>query len=190
MSRPSILLAAALACTALLALPDVFAYKGDGVFTDTSISSEQPRYQLDFGSVSLATSGSRAFRFSGLPEGDVTFGLRLRAPHNDPRAVVRLTLKNEKGEIVFHVSDSLANWLRSDLEGGSFLYRRGMTLYVPVAPRAMKPVRTATGPDGGWGTYATVRAAGSYALEFEVVNADAGASGVPVRLVGFGGDWK
>ena len=143
---------------------------------------------MDLGPVDLAKTGQREYRFADLPTVEFAFGLRLRAsnggnPGHLPRAGVRLALMNEKGEVVFDVSGNLSGWAWSELDSGWFVYQRGMQRYVPVAPRATRPERIAPGPDGGWGTHVTPRTSGRYRLIFETMKADAGLSGLAVRLV-------
>jgi hypothetical protein len=187
-------LRAALLALLLGAFP-VLAHKGDGSFTDHGAGGASNRFELDLGSVDLERAQSREFRFAELPAGEFTFGLRLTAagggrPGALPSATVRMALVNERDEVIFDVTDELANWLRSESSKEMFLYLRGMQKY-PAAPQGRAAdARLAIGPDGGWGTYASIRAQGRYRLTFETVKADSRLAKLAVHLVAVGSTRK
>jgi len=175
----------------LLAAVPAFAHKGDGAFTDHGPSGALHRFELDFGPADLERTGSREYRFGDLPGEEFVFGLRLTTagggkPGALPAATVRITLTNEKDEVVFDMTDEVANLVRSESSKEWFLYQRG-TLKLPGAAGGE---RLSVGPDGGWGSYASIRQGGSYRLTFETVKADTRLAKFAVRLVALGGGWK
>lgn len=185
--------------TALLALAigisPALAHKGDGRFTDRGPDAAHARYELNLGKAELGKAGKREYRFSDLPNSEFIFGLRVKStdsgkPIGMPRAGVRLTLMNEKDETVFDVAGELAAWVRSETSTEWFFYHRGKQHHVLVAPRATKIERIGQGPDGGWGSYATPRATGSYRLVIETLAADAYAGTLDIQLVALAGGRK
>ena len=101
---------------------------------------------------------------------------------------MRITLTNERDEIVFDMTDEISNLARAESSREWFLYQIG-TLELPGKSSARR--RLAVGRDGGWGTYASVRRDGMYRLTFETVKADTRLSKFTVRLVAVGAsyDW-
>jgi len=185
----------ALLFAALFMAAPAMGHKGDGRYTDKGASTAHNRFELDLGLVDLERSGRSEYRFSDLPSDEFTFGLRLTAPHGErlrhlPKATVRMTLLNERDEVVFDVSGELINWVRSEGANEWFVYLRGIQKEVPVAQGKTRLERISFGPDGGWGTYVSPRANGTYRLAFETVKADVSMSKFVVRLVGIGGGWK
>lgn len=90
---------------------------------------------------------------------------------------MRITLVNEYNEVVFDVSDELANFTRAESTNEWFLYRRGIENQSP-------------GPDGGWGTHARPRKGGSYRMTVETVKSNVTMTKFTVRLMGVGGGAK
>jgi len=189
-------LRATLAAVLLAALPasaPTLAHQGDGTFTDHGPRGALHRFEIDFGPVDLERAGSREYRFRDLPEEEFTFGLRLTAAGAEklgalPAATVRLALVNERGETVFDMTDEIPNLARAESSSEWFLYQLG-TLALPGGVRKPRE-RLSVGPDGGWGTYASLRSNGSYRLTFETVKADTRLTKFGVRLVAIGGGWK
>lgn len=185
---------AALPVAALLAAGTALAHEGDGRFTDNGAQAPHSRYVLDLGAVDLGKPGKREFRFARLPGVEFTVGLRLAAhagkAAQPPDVAVRITLENEKDELVFHASGRLADWLWSESGEDWFVYQRGLQTYVPAAPRATRPQRTGLRADGGWGTYFTPTAAGRYRLVLDVSATSASGITPGARLVAVAGGWK
>ena len=190
----AVLLAALPAAALLLAALPAAAHKGDGAFTDHGPRGAHNRFELDLGPVDLERAGSREYRFSDLPAEEFTFGLRLTTAGGErpgalPAATVRIVLVNERGETVFDTTDEVANLARAESSREWFLYQIG-TLSLPGAVGQKPRQRLSVGPDGGWGTYASVRQNGSYRLTFETIKPDSRLAKFEVRLVAVGGGWK
>jgi hypothetical protein len=79
--------------------------------------------------------------------------------------------------VVFDVSDDLNNFVRAESTREWFLYQRGIPGQAP-------------GPDGGWGTYAHPRPAGSYRMTVETLKSNVTMTKFTVRLMGVGGGAK
>jgi hypothetical protein len=142
--------------------------------------AQSARLELDLGPVDIERVGQREYKVPSLPDSDVAFGFKLTAAdglHHLPKATVRMTLVNERDQVVFEVSDELANFTRAESTGAWFLYQRGIDKQAP-------------GPDGGWGTYAHPRKAGSYTLTVETVKSDVTMTKFNVRLMAVDGRWK
>ena len=142
--------------------------------------AQKNRFELDFGLVDIERTGQREYKLPALPAADLTFGFKLTAPeglHHLPKATVRMTLTNERDEVVFEVADELVNFTRAESTGAWFLYQRGIENQAP-------------GPDGGWGTYAHPRKAGSYRMTVETVKSNVTMTKFVVRLIGVGGGRK
>jgi hypothetical protein len=143
-------------------------------------AAQKNRFELDLGLVDIERTGQHEYKLPALPDVDIAFGLKLTAPdglRHLPKATVRLTLMNERDEVVFDVSDELANFTRAESTGAWFLYQRGIEGQAP-------------GLDGGWGTYAHPRKAGRYRMTIETVQSNVTMTKFTVRLVGVGGGAK
>jgi len=145
-------------------------------------AQQKGRFEVDLGLVDIERVGQHEYKVPALPEGDIAFGLRLVPPpgekmHHLPKATVRMALLNERDEVVFEVSDELANWTRAESTKEWFLYQRGVANQSP-------------GPDGGWGTYARPRKSGSYRMVVETVKSNVTMTKFTVRLMGVDGRWK
>lgn len=167
-----VLLGTAALLTALCAQ----AHKGDGKLIDYGPQAAHNRFELDLGPVSLERSGRSEYYFADLPDKDFTFGLKITAPQGGrlshlPLATVRMMLLNERDDVLFEVSDELANWVRSETASEWFLYLRAGSRVqgtsLPARPTSV-----------------------SYRLIFETVKADSSMSKFAVRLLGVGGGWK
>jgi hypothetical protein len=142
--------------------------------------AQKERFELDFGLVDIERTGQREYKLPSLPDADIAFGFELTAAeglHHLPKATLRVTLLNERDEVVFDVADELANFTRAESTRAWFLYRRGIENQAP-------------GPDGGWGTYAHPRKAGSYRMTVETVKSNVTMTKFTVRLIGVGGGPK
>lgn len=185
---------AAVPLAALLPTGAPLAHEGDGRFADNGAQAPHSRYVLDLGAVDLGKPGTREFRFARLPGAEFTVGLGVAARAGEaaqpPDVSVRITLENEKDELVFHASGRLADWLWSESGAEWFVYQRGPQTYVPVAPRATRPQRIGLRADGGWGTYFTPSATGRYRLVLEVSAVSAGGIAPGARLLAVAGGWK
>ena len=143
-------------------------------------TAQKNRFELDFGQVDIERAGQLEYKLPALPEAQIAFGFKLTAPeglHHLPKATVRITLVNEHDQVVFDVSDELANFTRAESTREWFLYQRGVENQAP-------------GPDGGWGTYAHPRKAGSYRMTVETVKSNVTMTKFTVRLMGVGGGPK
>lgn len=174
MKKP-IALRISLGAAVLLAALSAQAYKGDGKLIDHGPKAAHNRFELDLGPVDLERSGRREYYFADLPDREFTFGLKITAPQGSklshlPRATVRMMLLNEREDVLFEVSDELANWVRSETTSEWFLYLRG-------GSRSQ-------------GTNLPARHSVSYRLIFETVKADSSMSKFAVRLLGVGGGWQ
>jgi hypothetical protein len=130
-------------------------------------AAQNKRFEMDFGPVDLKTAGQQEYKLPALPDADLTFGLKLTAPEglrHLPKATVRITLLNEKDEVVFDVSDELENWTRAESTKEWFLYQPG--------------------------SHAQTRKSGRYRATVETVKSDVTMSKFVVRLMGVGGGAK
>ncbi len=145
-------------------------------------AAQKPRVEVDLGLVDIEHAGYREYKLPALPEGEIAFGLKLTAADGEklnhlPKATVRMTLVNERDEVVFDVSDELADFTRAESTRATFLYLRGIE-------------SQARGPDGGWGTYALPRKAGAYRMTVETLKPNVTMTKFIVRLMGVGGGVK
>jgi hypothetical protein len=143
-------------------------------------AAQKSRFELDFGAVDIERTGQHEYKLPPLPEPDIAFGFKVTAAeglHHLPKATVRITLLNEHDQVVFDVSDDLANFTRAESTKEWFLYLRG----VESQP---------AGPDGGWGTYAHPRKSGRYRMTVETVKSNVTMTKFVVRLIGVAGGWK
>ena len=143
-------------------------------------AGQNPRFEVELGLVDIERNGYREYKVPALPEGEIAFGFKLSAPdgmHHLPKATVRMTLLNERDEVVFDVSDELTNFTRAESTKEWFLYQRGIENQAP-------------GPDGGWGTYARPRKSGSYRMTVETLKSNVTMTKFTVRLMGVGGGAK
>jgi hypothetical protein len=145
-------------------------------------AAQKPRFEMDLGLVDLERVGQQEYKLPALPEGEMAFGLKLTTPEGEkagqlPKATVRMTLVNERDEVVFDVSDELADFTRAESTRTMFLYQRGVDSQAP-------------GPDGGWGTYARPRKGGQYRLTVQTLKSNVTMTKFIVRLMGVGGGVK
>jgi hypothetical protein len=144
--------------------------------------AQKQRVEVDLGLVDIEQVGQQEYRLPAMPEGEIAFGLKLTAADGNklnqlPKATVRMTLVNERDEVVFDVSGELADFTRAESMRAMFLYQRGIDSQAP-------------GPDGGWGTYALPRKAGKYRMTVETLKSNVTMTKFTVRLMGVGGGWK
>lgn len=147
-----------------------------------SAAAQKPRFEMDLGLVDLDRVGHQEYKLPALPEGEMAFGLKLATPEGEkarqlPKATVRMTLVNERDEVVFDVSGDLADFTRAESTRAMFLYQRGVDSQAP-------------GPDGGWGTYARPRQGGKYRITVETLKSNVTMTKFIVRLMGVGGGVK
>jgi hypothetical protein len=143
-------------------------YSGDGEYRK---GVDGAAFQVSFPDVDLSKAGRSTFHFARLgPEMDYAVGLRIPTPS---RAVVAMTMTNERGEIVFHQNRPLAQWRwHRDLA-----VIDGITDDIPIGGGSVRIQPRDVGPDGGWGTHFEPRWSGHYALTIDVVEPD------PTRVV-------
>jgi hypothetical protein len=144
--------------------------------------AQKQRVEVDLGPVDIEHVGHKEYKLPALPEGEIAFGLKLTAADGDklhhlPKATVRMTLVNERDQVIFDVSGELAEFTRAESLRATFLYLRGIDNQAP-------------GPDGGWGTYAVPRKGGSYRMTVETLKSNVTMTKFVVRLMGVGGGWK
>jgi len=170
------------------------AYDGDGKFTDRGIFASHQRYILDLGPVDLTRTERQEFRIANLPTENFTFGLQLHNARWDQRNVhakVRLALVNEKDETVFDVVETVSKWTWSGArdEDVVFVYLSGKSKEIILRPGVFTYEALGVGPDGGWGTYASIRKHGRYKLIFDNLEPDPKAT-APAKVLAIGGGWK
>jgi hypothetical protein len=144
--------------------------------------AQKARFEIDLGLVDIERTGYREYQLPALPDADIAFGFSLSAPdgekvHHLPKATVRMTLVNERDEVVFDVSDELSNFTRAESTRATFLYLRGVQNQSP-------------GLDGGWGTFAHPRKGGRYRMTVETLKSNVTMTKFVVRLMGVDGRWK
>ena len=71
-----------------------------------SAAAQKQRFEMDLGLVDLERVGHQEYKLPALPEGEMAFGLKLTHPEGGkagqlPKATVRMTLVNERDEVVF-----------------------------------------------------------------------------------------
>jgi len=93
-------------------------------------AQKKQRVEVDLGLVDIERVGHQEYKLPALPEGEIAFGLKLTAPGGErlnhlPKATVRMTLVNERDEVVFDVSGELADFTRAESMQATFLYQRG-----------------------------------------------------------------
>lgn len=145
-------------------------------------AAQKGRFEVDLGLVDIERTGYREIQLPPLPDADIAFGFSLSAPDGEkvqhlPKATVRITLLNEFDQVVFDVSDELANFTRAESTRATFLYLRGVQNQAP-------------GLDGGWGTYAHPRKGGRYRMTVETLKSNVTMTKFVVRLMGVDGRWK
>lgn len=178
-----------------LLIDPAIAHEGDGKFVDRGATTAHNRFQLDLGPIDLERAGTREFRFSALPKAEYTFGLRLRPALGEqlrhvPNATVRMTLVNEKNQVVFTIEENLTEWVRSESHNEWFLYSRGPQEALPGPGGSTTLKKVGVGPDGGWGTYVVPRSEAVYRLTVETVKPDSRLTKFDIRLLAVGGGWK
>jgi hypothetical protein len=171
------------------------SYEGDGRFKDHGVFASHQRYVIDLGRIDLTQREQREFNFAKVPAETFTFGLKLYGAKWDQKnisAKVRLVLVNEKGETIFNFVETISKWTWSGSslhENEVFAYGSGKSRETVLRPGVFTYEPIGVGPDGGWGTYVSMRTDGRYKLIFENVVPDPNAKVVAV-LMGTGGGWK
>jgi hypothetical protein len=177
------------------ALAACSTYEGDGKLADHGVFASHRRYIVDLGAADLTRPGRQEFRMAKLPGEEFTFGLQLRDTRWDQRTIhakVRLALVNEKEETVFDVVETVSKWTWSASsrdENVVFVYVSGKSKEITLRPGVFTYELLGVGPDGGWGTYASIRKDGRYKLIFENLEPDPKAT-APARVMAVGGGWK
>jgi len=155
--------------TGCLLLPWGRIYSGDGRYETTP-----GMHQIRLGIISLAQPGSQDFTLRRMGPGwQWNIGFRVE-PHRSPpdleasflpKAVVRLTLTNERHERVFSEEGRLSDWRWNR----NHAWQTGKGEDYQVSPGNYSFRRFDAGPDDGWGTTFTPRASGVYTLRCEVL---------------------
>jgi hypothetical protein len=163
-------------------------YHGDGTLTDMGPGTASARYVVDLGQIDLGEAGRQDFKLVGLPSVEFTAGLRPAYGSGCDAYLstnVRLTVKDENGEVVIDEEGPLSSWTSSS----GLIYRRGAERREPRSQGTVELVRTGVRSAGGWGTYFTPRTATTYLADFEVLGSQ-GKTSCLSRLVLLGGGWK
>lgn len=96
-----------------------FTYSGDGILRDSGSSAAIDRYVLDLGAVK---SGATEYRIGPLPHTEFTIGLEavglsqeqaLLDVDTPASALVEVSLTTDEGELKFHQSKPLREWIWS-----------------------------------------------------------------------------
>jgi len=168
---------------AALILGFVFVWFNEGLFFSGDGKYQRgvdgAAFQVEFPAVDLSRPGRYTFNFTRLaPPMGYAVGVRVFDGRRDlpsearPSAVVSMTLRNERGELVFQQKRRLSEW---DWRRNMAVIR-GQTDEVPIGGGSVRIENRGVGPDGGWGTYFTPRWSGRYTLAVEVLEADPAAA--------------
>jgi hypothetical protein len=168
-------------------------YSGDGTYR-TGVNGAA--FQVEFAPVDLSRVGRYTFHFTRLapPQGyvvglrvyDETSAARARddsasnlEPGVRPRALVAMSLQNERGQVVFRHQRRLDDWdwLRN------IATISGKSVEVLIGGGSVRIENQNVEPDGGWGTHFTPRWSGRYRLTIEVLQPDPAASRLVVHPV-------
>lgn len=152
-------------------------YQGDGSLLDRGPLNYAHRYEVTLGAVDLSKAGQFTFRASGLPKRQFAVGLRVNdatcaALRSD--ALVTLTVKNERGEVVIHETAPLASLTWTQLldkpcqPAFGYFQGRHTERRMPNGDTCAQPIMT--GADGGTGSYFNPRDSGSYQITLDLTS--------------------
>ena len=138
-------------------------FSGDGTYRRGVDGSA---FQVEFPAVDLSRPGRYTFRFTRLgPSIDYAVGFHVPVQSS---AVVAMSMRNERGEVVFHEKRPLSEWTwRYDLA-----VINGIKDEIPIGGGSVRVQPRGVGPDGGWGTHFQPRWSGRYTLTVEVLTPD------------------
>ena len=99
---------------------NIRAFSGDGQITDTGFWS-YPRYHVEFRNVPINERSTTKFSFSGVPAEAFSFKLRIGSAADSrllednldkilDKITVRVSLKDQHGNVICEASDSLRKW--------------------------------------------------------------------------------
>jgi hypothetical protein len=178
-------------------------YTGDGTFVDHGILSATDRYTIELGEVDVRRISVSDFSLSGLPRTDFTVGLLASTAlgdgaHLDSKplsAVVKITLVNERSQVVISEEAPLDKWDWSSSvlsPSESFVYLRGEEDEQPLSAGAVSLHPIGLKADSGWGTYFKPRRFAAYTLTFAVTKPDPSSDADRYTVAAFirGGGWK
>ena len=102
-------------------------YTGDGNFTDHGRQSGIQRFALDLGAVDLEEASLQLFALEGLPEVRFVSYFRIEQPPfnlkpedlNAGDVIVKISLEDRNGKVIFSEKASLKNWTWSGSVGAS-----------------------------------------------------------------------
>ena len=123
-------------------------YTGDGNFTDHGRQSGIQRFALDLGAVDLEEASLQLFALEGLPEVRFVSYLRIEQPlptsekhgnFNAGDVIVKISLEDRNGKVIFSEKASLKNWTWSGSVGASRsdLYTP-KTMFIPESGKSYK----------------------------------------------------
>ena len=193
--RLAVVVAALALCACGPRLGNYRGYAGDGTFVAHAAPTPvcQDGYTVDLGAIDLTEPGELTRRLQGLPTVESTIGIAISAniaqgSQQDPpkpAALIRLTLRDDHGDIVLSRHERLSEWIGSfalNSPSQVYLYQRGTQIDVPVAPGAARVERFPIGREDSWGTYFTPRRGARYTLHLTVEEPDAAFVGAQARL--------
>ena len=138
-------------------------FSGDGVYRK---GVDGAAFQVAFPPVDLSRAGSYTFHFTRLGP-SLSYAVGFHAARQSP-ALVAMTMRNERGEIVFQEKRRLSEWTwNRDLA-----VINGVVDEIPIGGGSVRIQPRGVGPDGGWGTHFAPRWSGRYALTIDVLEPD------------------
>src|SRR6266513_5901557 len=138
-------------------------FSGDGVYRK---GVDGAAFQVAFPAVDLSRTGTYAFHFTRLaPPMSYAVGFHVRERSS---ALVAMTMRNERGEIVFTQKRRLSEWRW----GRDMAVINGVLDEVPIGGGSVRIEPRGVGPDGGWGTHFEPRWLGRYTLTIDVIEPD------------------
>lgn len=152
-------------------------YKGDGNFRDNGWRNYSGRYELNLGSIDLASPRSRTYTIEKLPRGEFTVGIVAPDVAAEPQnnVILRIVLTDRFGQIIISEEGSLASWTaqRGFNDTGGYFYRRGESQDFPLPKGGTRSERLNVKTSGGWGTYFYSEKHTAYSLTVEIVRSNA-----------------
>lgn len=169
------LIATIIPLTLLSGCYDVPNYSGDGKLIDNGASSATDRFIIDLGGVDTTKSGSHSYRFTGLPQANFVFGLKVqegsREKEGGEPTNPSLSISLTEGDVnIFSITElPLRDWTWSTTANGSesFVYIRGQP-----------------------GTYFQADPDGDYTLTLSIDKPSDSGNTASVRLIAKSGGWK
>ncbi len=151
-------------------------FSGDGKYQR---GIDGAAFQIEFPAVDLSRSGRYTFHFTRVaPPIGYAVGFRVFDGRRDlpsgarPSAIVSMSLRNERGEIVFQQKRRMSDWNWRH----NMAVINGVSEEVPIGGGSVRVENRGVGPDGGWGTYFMPRWLGRYSLTVEILEPDPNAA--------------